>query len=227
VRIAVDDTYVYWSNNLGGAIVRARKNTAGASAETVVAGTSPTSFAIAGDRLYFPAANRIDQVSKSGGASTPFITLEAGIKVVELAGDNSTLYAFSTGPNANNLWRVDLATVTSTKLGSTLKTGRLVLDNVSLSYRDGQNLPSVHVIGRNGARDYVYNLNEWYNAAPAAFVMGGCGLIWSSSSALYLSRPGSSYAAPLVNANAKTVLLVGEYIYWADSSGAIGRIPAP
>lgn len=73
--MAIDGDYVYWSNNLGAAIKRARKDGTGVP-ELVAAANLPTSVGVFGDYVYWVDADytAIWRASKTGGTATNVIS---------------------------------------------------------------------------------------------------------------------------------------------------------
>ena len=73
--MAIDDQYVYWSNNLGAAIKRAPKDGSGAP-ELLVSANMPTEVGVFGDYVYWVDADytAIWRAPKTGGVATIVIS---------------------------------------------------------------------------------------------------------------------------------------------------------
>jgi hypothetical protein len=80
LRVALDATYAYWSDAVGGAIMRAPKDGSGAPA-LLTAAAQPQGLAVVGSTVYWVSSNTGDafirQVPASGGTSSIFYTVDA------------------------------------------------------------------------------------------------------------------------------------------------------
>jgi hypothetical protein len=102
-RVAVDGTYAYWSESLGGAIMRAPKDGSG-SPSLVAASTEPLGLVVVGPTVYWATTYTTDQTiheaPASGGPATDFATvyldpaLSQGVRgaLGEIATDGSNLF---------------------------------------------------------------------------------------------------------------------------------------
>jgi hypothetical protein len=97
-HITIDASYIYWSNNLGGAVVRLPKQ-AGAPA-TFAAATEPTSIAIASDGTVYwvEQGTTIRFAAEGGGAPTVLATSSNDIG--EIAVDDWYVYAATATPSS-------------------------------------------------------------------------------------------------------------------------------
>lgn len=241
LRVAVDATYAYWSNNLGGAIMRATKDGLG-SPEVVVAITSPTSFAIAGDYVYVGGSSRIDRVLKSGGTLAPFATVTDSDTPTfsEIVADDTALYTIGHQVSAGTyVWRFALADGSSTRWSSAsiLSTGAAILplqlDAMRVYFGNGYNMHHVDsVFGLDGSGLTSVNTakpttTSGYTDAFQAFAPSDCGVLWVSNGALYHQRIGTPYGAPLVSSGVQRVTYAHGIVYWTASDGTVDRMQLP
>lgn len=240
LRIALDDTHVYWSNNLGGAIMRTLKSGTG-TAEVVSAATSPTSIAVDSQYVYFTAGDTIERVTKTGGSPSPFATIPgwmgAQITLNEMLSDGTALYSIGRDSAGDHLWRILLASGAMTNLVSydSLNAAHpMAVDSSNVYFTNGGNIRHIDWADKlkaaQQARVYVYtglqNSSGSSTYWATAFAVSACGVFWAdATSNLYLTRPGSTYTTQLVTAAANQVIVDGDYIYWTDRSGAIGKLP--
>jgi hypothetical protein len=76
VRIVIDDCFVYWSNSLGGAIMRAEKS--GGTPQPVTPATQPGALAVDKNRVYWVQNGMLTSAPKAGGGSaTPLLPANA------------------------------------------------------------------------------------------------------------------------------------------------------
>ena len=96
--IALDDTYVYWSNTLGGAIMRAPKDGSGSPA-VVATATSPRDIGIYGDNVYWiDSSANVWQSAKAGGG-TPAIAATPDHMNEILVANARGVFVFAIGAN--------------------------------------------------------------------------------------------------------------------------------
>ena len=105
LRVAVDDTYAYWSENLGGAIMRAPKDGSG-SPTLVAAATQPQGVAVADGQVFWVSNEATDynlyRAAASGGTASvagPFGPAHALVTggLQEIVTDGSSVYFASDG----------------------------------------------------------------------------------------------------------------------------------
>jgi hypothetical protein len=69
----VDETHVYWSSSLEGAIMRAPKD--GSAAPSIVTTAQASVIAVAGEYVYIPHGPNIDRALKSGGTPATYVSI--------------------------------------------------------------------------------------------------------------------------------------------------------
>jgi hypothetical protein len=107
VRLAIDRSYVYWSNNLGGAVWRTRKDGSQVDPELVSAASSPHTILVQGGFAYWvnQGDSSLWQAAVDGSSSRTVSPLSG----TELLSDGSSLY-FTLLGSQNRIARLELAT---------------------------------------------------------------------------------------------------------------------
>jgi hypothetical protein len=101
VRVAVDDTYAYWSENLAASIVRAPKDGSG-TPTLVAAATQPNGLVVDSTQVYW-VSNAVGDLSihralKAGGPASVLATAsQGGVSLYDIATDGTLLFVAEGG----------------------------------------------------------------------------------------------------------------------------------
>jgi hypothetical protein len=119
LRLAFDETFVYWSSNLGGAIMKVRK--AGGTPEVAVQATQPWGLAVDADTIYWLEPNAKLEVLKKApktGGPTSFFATGSIVASTELELDGAYLvHGNSRQHNGDFVWATALADGTTHSIG--------------------------------------------------------------------------------------------------------------
>jgi hypothetical protein len=226
--VATDGTYVYWANNLGGAVMRTLANGLG-TPSVVASAVSPLDVAVDGTNVYWLQLWEVDAAPKGGGtahrlANTP----TAAATAMVFDGNNELCWVSASSlscidTNGNLKWSLvgeegpSLA-VDSARVSSWVPSG------TSLNWFDKM----------NGA-----SLGEFQ---PVIGVVTGiaansCGVYWNelkpnASSAMFAAPRSGDFsgreaiATVLPQASPTRIVLDRGWIFWVDKT-AIGAVPIP
>jgi hypothetical protein len=234
IRLTLDSSYVYWSNNLGGAIMRTRKDGTG-SPQVVAAAPTPWGIWVDSTYVYWTQQSSIVwRAPKSGGSPTQFANLPRTV-LTDGVSDGTALflpdYASSVGT-----YRVDLATATVTTLlafwGSAAATdsSRFYFAPGGRNCRAIGWMDSVDGGGYDELRLPAANMDICGGPMPSTLATNSCGFVWGGPNAPTIGF-GTRYSKYPLNLIATTtsnrVALDDSFVYWTDSTGAIGKVPVP
>jgi len=239
--IALDGSYVYWSNNQGGAIMRAPKDASG-SPTAVATATSPGDIGIYGANVYWidqgpnvwmsakdgggtpdgggaPEAGAPDGGAAGGGGHTIASTIATG-NVALLANQNGVFVENSSAAKAGVYaitggWS---ARSTSPAVGFVDDGSRLFLQEEV----DPQHCQLAAVAETGGALGTVFS-------APCPvtpLAANGCGVFYLGTAQLSVARTGGIAGAPVLKLPVQQAAIYGSDLYFY-SIQAIGRVPLP
>lgn len=232
--LAVDATFVYWSNQLGGAILRAPKDGSG-TAQVLATATQPGDIAIYQGNLYWidqgPNVWTVPTAGVDGGSGTmaaASVTSSPG-NVTLIAGA-SDLYVLNTikgggTPESQGLYSVFRGLLQSFDATEDPGDPGVAVDATSVYFNWGINgSPQTCSVGRldsaTGARDGCI----LYGGNPLA--ANGCGLFMGAG--LSLGRAGFTYSASVLSHDADFGAIDGAFFYFHSSDdNAIGKLPMP
>jgi hypothetical protein len=231
--LALDDTFVYWSNQLGGAIWRGAKDGSGV-AQLVATAIQPRDIALHQDNLYWidSAGVNVWVAPKAGGSGSIAATPADG----PYSGGLVHLIDTPQGPFTRSYsaawfsYSVFGHWAGASVLGDS--NGGMASDGVNLYY--GQvvtgGLPSCQISGINmttGAALGCFkgSINP---AADLPLAAGGCGIFYAGPSRLGLARIGTTYGVGVLDTKVDQAVIGGEFLYiHSTSESMIGKIPLP
>jgi hypothetical protein len=246
LRVAVDGTYAYWSENLGGAIMRAPKDGSG-SPSLVAAATQPQGLVVVGSTVYWVSNvsgdGTIYQAPAGGGTPSRFATPAGQVGMnglQEIVTDGQSLYV----ANDQCPYRVPILPdgTAGSPVGLTHE-GVLEEDGV-ISGRPNDfcgmwsGLSGEGINCQKGGWGFVHGANEF----PGPFVLPSCGLVYSMAGApnsndfvTYLVADRDFYSANLKSPRvtlttdpiSAPLVTDGSSIYFLDLAGDIRRLPIP
>ncbi len=226
-RIAVDDTYAYWSSHLGGAILRAPIG--GGAAPVVLANTvQPTSVALDGDTLYFASGTSTYRIPKTGGAPQLVAAVAPDIDEGYVV-QGGMLFMLSKSVDTSRVWRLDPTTKATSQIFAESRRTHFGLVGTSegVVWQRSTSLGQVVQVlayGFDGAASWSTT-----SQGPLATVQAsdGCHLFSASGTGIYTHEP--RHASPVLVTSAgvqpRRLAVDGTYVYWTDQSGFIGRVP--
>ncbi len=244
--IAVDDTYVYWSNNLGGAVWRTLKS-GNDTAHLVAAVTSPTTILVDSTYIYvidgnsspvtsFPSQSMARAPKDGSGTATAFSSVQAfGVfPVVELGENGTSLYAFATplGASAPAVYQIALTTGATTRLnppaplgGSAFAIGYNLVGVTQGGDFEQDNISWLDLLTSQSG--HSPSLAEVTNNPVHAIAAAPCGFVLSAPEFNLVTLGALTYAPLFATASPTQIVVDGLFVYWTDTSGAIGKLPLP
>jgi hypothetical protein len=247
-RVAVDDTYAYWSVNLGAAIMRAPKDGSG-TPTLVTAATQPQGLVVDATDVFWvsnlPGAgdDNIHVAPKTGGTSTIFKS-QLGGEVDDIITDGTFLYVAAQGGNASNPTAYTIPIAADGGAGSSfafLPAPMFGEKNYLAAHPGEFCVASVATCAVNDCAGIQCNVGMYSTFAPtpdlfvSAMAMSPCALVYGE---LYAKK--QTVVAPLrdvmQNRRAEIQLTTdqavaiasdGERVYVIESGGSLRSLPIP
>jgi hypothetical protein len=247
LRLAVDAANVYWSENLGGAVMRAPKDGSGSPA-VVVAATQPQGLVVVGNTVYWVSNADADQsihaVPASGGMATTFATVGPYLfGLSEIVTDGSNLYvAIQTAAYQIPILAGGVAgtpSSLSTPFHNPVAGPMAARGNDYCTLVGGLSYQGV-LCEKGGWVDELIG-QDGLSFGP--FVLPTCGLVYSETGAaptlvtylvadrdFYSDNVSTLLTRTLYSNNMATsgpLITDGSWIYFFESTGNIRRLPLP
>ncbi len=249
-RIALDASYVYWSNNSGNTIFRAPKN-ASASPALVTDASTPGPLVVAGSTLYFESGWSYSSPDGPVGGTGMMVAVGGGMAIpqacsgTELITDGTNMWCGGAGgPGNTYVMGVDIATGTQVAESSGYEAGGLVIGLGSSPAAPGTNV--LYLWTTDELDQYSYfnwdilptlqsggsvplNYNNPSHPPPLVsdIVGSSCAAFFIYGGTIVMYVPAVNSTLTGIMGGAKRVVFDSGYLYWTDSSGAIGKMLAP
>jgi hypothetical protein len=239
-HVAIDSAFVYWTSNLGGAVLRAPIG--GGNFQVLYSADHPLGVEVDASNVYWSDLSGIHAAPKAGqGMVTNLYTSNNGAVADPIAQDSTRIYAEgATGPTpARSIFSVDKVTGAQITWASSfvnLGVAGLAPADGYLYWawvQSGSQPPQTGISGaptQQGTGPDVGSAFPWNTSVGWNLVAEHCAVYWSgqtgATNALYKIVPGGSPPRALTTAATKpgAVALDDKYLYWADQ-GFIGRVP--
>ena len=242
LRIAVDDAQVYWSNNLGGAVMHAPKDGSGTAA-VLASAIQPTAVAVLGGYVHWANDGQdvnglmtVQRVPVAGGTPSivstthasdellsdgfriVFAALSTGFgtlyEVIDAGGGLSSLDNLS--PDPSRVWLGMDGGRYYVMMGTNIL-GLPVIDKATLAQTDA--IPLQGTIQTGGIPNVV-------RTTPGTG--DGCALYYLSANGIEMLVHGTSWPALIVpSTTVHRIATSAGFVYWTDTTGAIGRVAVP
>jgi hypothetical protein len=231
-RIATDGTYVYWTSNLGSALLRAPVGGA-TPAQVIYPAQGPTSIAVDATNVYWSDPAGTHSAPKAGGGAVA--TLSTTATSGEWTQDATSLYGWqlvpSVGPNVGVVFSLNKSTGAYVEYAHGI--GSYPPKTYSGAAVDGER---VYFLG--SSLDIPYTYMDWTTRSAPMSIQGqalpwggsdiaaeNCVIYVSSGHFIFKEVPGApAHALTTAAVSAGHLVLDDKYVYWIDK-GFIGRVP--
>ncbi len=243
LRIAVDATNVYWINNLGGAVMVAPKSGWGVPS-VLASAVSPLGIAAVAGKVYWSntgsGASYTLQVSPSSGGEAQAVYFAVGPPypvAKELISDGTSIFLQASGPNGQQYYQLDPNTETGsalTLLGPTTSFFMAIGSDYAY-FQDGVLRPELVATAKSNLQAEINiircgPLAMETDAPPCPSATTGavdtCAMYYPADGSVRMLVHGTSTVVLRLNAGVNRIVYGGGYLYWTDTTGAIGRVPA-
>jgi hypothetical protein len=235
-RIAVDSSYVYWTSNLGGAVLRAPIG-GGMAFQVLYPASSPTGIAVDAGNVYWSDSAGTYSAPKAGGGAVNTLSGSVSDAFVQ---DDAFLYGAAQPDQQFAIYSGPVFSLNKTT-GAYLQYASPDIYGHYWLYGVAVDDTNVHwYVATGAAGEQSYSLAGAPKAGGStsddALLWGGtfgswlaaenCALYWTDGSTIFRAIPGGSPPRALVTAatNAKKIALDDTDLYWIDT-GFIGRVP--
>jgi hypothetical protein len=241
--LVLDGSYLYWGNQLGGAVVRTAKDGSG-SVQTVAVATEPLDIAVLGDDLYWiDQSTNVMKARKTGGAGTVAAPAPSTPLIGSFPGKNASLISTPT-----DVWVLYARTYPWSVLYSV---GGALLTGASLSAGIPSGLPGLaqdgsHVYFSQGDSCFIEVGGTQSGCIGSEATVGfeyrdpraanSCGVFFLQSRprngtdhrALQLGRLGEKDASTLLSVDVDHAAASADYLYFHSvNDNAVGKLPLP
>jgi hypothetical protein len=233
--IATDQAYVYWSANLGSAIMRTLKD--GSGTPELVAATptaSPGDIALDAANVYWvnqtnPPSNtgrNVWMAPKSGGMGTLAKTIQNGNFVTDMVSNSTDIWVSTFGG--------DIAAVKGTMVALNFGARHIAVDSTRVyatSNRCGLNWFDE----LTGAAPGAIDLSPSCSLGPRPLTANSCGVFFSGDEApgspptpidVRLIHPGQRFPVLLLDMAVAPATVDNRYLYFSSGT-AVGKVPLP
>jgi hypothetical protein len=233
--LAVDDTYVYFSDMLGGAVMRTPKGAPG-TPQVVSAASSPTDVGLDATSVYWidQTSNNVWKAPKSGGTATVVLTTRAPLGVT---GNNSVLVSGPGGVFVLDNYDSGIHYVYSVLggwfTGVDADPRAIVLDDndIYFHYRQSGSCVIDWTDQASGMTKGSFAECQRFDYTKNLLTGNACGLFYADSVELKLLRHANgvpAYGVPIFNPPPAVATADARFVYfYSANDAAIGKLPMP